>query len=65
MVGDLIIINDDVIIEKTGRYLKDFLYENYYHQVIKKCEKVIFADDDHFNFNKDNLIIDDSRCKNS
>lgn len=65
MVGDLIIINDDVIIEKTGRYLKDYLYENYYHQVIKKCEKVIFADDDHFNFNKDNLIIDDSRCKNS
>lgn len=63
LVGDLTIIDGDVIIEKNGRYLKDFLYENYYHYPIKKCEKVIFVDDDHFNFSEKNLALDSSRCK--
>lgn len=63
LVGDLIVINNDVVIEKTGHYLKNFLYENYHNYPIKKCEKVVFADDNHFNFNEDNLILDDSKCK--
>ena len=61
--GDLILIKNDVVIEKNGRYLKDILYEDYHKKAIRKCEKVVFANKNHFDFSINNLILDKSKCK--
>lgn len=62
LVGDIILINDEIIIEKNGRFLKNFLYENYHNYPIKKCEEVVFKNENIFDFSKENLILDKSKC---